>query len=188
LVYEAAFGEGSSLGAPIYSSNLQKLSVPAILDFRAQSFVRENMVVVASGISQTQLASALANAATVLPGGAAPAARPASFVGGEVRVRAEVDGGAHVAVAFPVPAGDAGKPYRVLKSLIGAKLASQQMCATTFLNLHNGAHGGLFGVEAAGAQAEAQLQAVVAELKAIASQCPDIEGAKQKVRSPSPSL
>lgn len=66
----------------------------------------------------------------------------------------------------------------VLNSLVAAKLASQKQCTSSFVQTFAGATGGLFGVEAGTAQ---QLEAVLAELKSIAAQCPDIEAAKQKV-------
>lgn len=68
----------------------------------------------------------------------------------------------------------------MLNSLIATKLASQKQCANTFVQTFAGANGGLFGVEAGTAQ---QLDAVIAELKAIATQAPDIEFAKQKVHT-----
>lgn len=66
----------------------------------------------------------------------------------------------------------------VLNSLIAAKLACQKQCTSSFVQTFAGTTGGLFGVEATTAQ---QLEAVIAELKNIATQCPDIEFAKQKV-------
>ena len=74
------------------------------------------------------------------------------------------------------------KPYLVLKALLRSKLAGNKS-ANTFINNFSGARGSLFGVEVVGhpAEASAQLEAVVAELKAIAAQCPDIEVVKNKV-------
>ena len=66
----------------------------------------------------------------------------------------------------------------MLNALVAAKLASQKQCTSSFVQTFAGATGGLFGVEAG---TVAQLEAVIAELKSIATQSPDVEFAKQKV-------
>lgn len=69
----------------------------------------------------------------------------------------------------------------MLNALLAAKLSSQKQCASAFLDTFR--HNSLFGVEMAGQASGVaqQLEAVVAELKNIAAQCPSIDAVKQKV-------
>jgi hypothetical protein len=154
--------------------------VPSVLEYRAAHFVRSNLVVAGSGISQAALEALVEKSAGQIPEGAAPVSAASAFVGGNVKVR--TSGPSQLAIAFPVPAGDAGKPYMVLKALLAAKLASQQVCASAFMTSFAGS-GGMVGVQAAGSAADASsyIATAVAELKAIASKCPDLETVKQKV-------
>lgn len=70
----------------------------------------------------------------------------------------------------------AAKAYTVLNALVSSKLAAQQLCCSTYMQSFS--KGGLMGLEAATTQ---HLEAYVAELKSIATKCPDIEIIKQKV-------
>lgn len=110
LVQEAAFGETSALGAPRLATNLKKLSVAEVLAYRQAHFVRNNVVVAASGgISQGALDAAVSKHIKAVPAGQAASPAASSFVGGEVKVRVDLDGASRFGLAFPVPAGDAGK-------------------------------------------------------------------------------
>ena len=111
---EAAFGENSPLGASLYAPSLRKLSVSSALQYRARTFVRSNLVVAASGISHSALSPLLeAHAAAVPSGGGQAATEPGAgvggYVGGDVKVRTDTDGVSHMSIAFPAPAGEAGK-------------------------------------------------------------------------------
>mmetsp|Transcript_2002 Transcript_2002/g.4143 ORF Transcript_2002/g.4143 Transcript_2002/m.4143 type:complete len:435 (+) Transcript_2002:145-1449(+) len=181
LVQEAAYGETSPLGGSRFAPNLSKLSVPSVLEYRAAHFVRSNLVVAGSGISHAALDALVEKSASQIPDGAAPTLAASAFVGGDAKVR--TSGPSQLALAFPVPGGDAGKPYMVLHALLSAKLRSQQVCASAFLTSFAGSAGGLVGMQSAGSATDAAkyIAIAVAELKAIASKCPDIETLKQKV-------
>jgi hypothetical protein len=97
-----------------------------------------------------------------------------------VKVRTDLNGVSHFGLAFPLPAGDAGKPYKVLTALLGAKLASQKIAGSTFSHTFAGATGGIFGVEVSAVQ---HLQVVADELKAIAAKAPEVDSIKNKVGS-----
>jgi len=157
--------------------------VPSVLEYRAAHFVRSNLVVAGSGISHAALDALVEKSASQIPDGAAPALATSTFKGGDVKVRTDANGPSQLALAFPVPAGDAGKPYMVLHALLSAKLRSQQVCASAFLTSFSGSAGGLVGMQSAGSATDAAkyIAIAVAELKAIASKCPDIETLKQKV-------
>ncbi|KAJ1427301.1 Metalloenzyme, LuxS/M16 peptidase-like protein [Ochromonadaceae sp. CCMP2298] len=181
LVQEAAYGETSPLGGSLFAPSLSKLSVPSVLEYRAAHFVRSNLVVAGSGISKAALDALVEKGASQIPDGAAPTLAASAFVGGDAKVR--TSGPSQLALAFPVPGGDAGKPYMVLHALLSAKLRSQQVCASAFLTSFSGSAGGLVGMQSAGSATDAAkyIAIAVAELKAIASKCPDIETLKQKV-------
>lgn len=175
LLFEAAYGD-SPLGSSRFASNLKKLSVADVLKYRATHFVRGNVVVVGNGIGQEQLEAAINKSVTALPDGPAVALPASTYVGGDVKVRTDLDGASLFGLAFPVPSGDASKPFKILNALIGEKLASQNVCAKNFI--HSFAAGGIFGVEAGAPQ---HLQLVADELKAIAAKSPSIDAIKQKL-------
>ena len=157
-----------------------------MLRYRAAHFVRGNLVVAANGIAQDRLEALLSGAASAgIPEGAAPTAAASRFVGGELKVRTDLNGRTHLGLAFAVPAGDAGKPYAVLNALVAGRLAHQKTRdVSSFVNCFAGQQGGLFGVETSGTPSAAaeKLGAVVAHLKEIAAACPaEVEAAKQKV-------
>lgn len=183
LLFEAAYGE-SPLGASKFAANLKKLSVADVLQYRAAHFVRGNVVVVGNGIAQEQLEAALNKSVSVLPEGPAAALPGSAYVGGDVKVRTDLDGASYFGLAFPVPAGDAGKAYKVLNALVGEKLASQKVNAKNFIHTFAGTTGGIFGVEASAPQ---HLQLVADELKAIAAKSPEIDAIKHKVCRTEPS-
>ena len=108
-MHEAAFGEASALGSSQFATNLKKLSLAETLQFRAANFVRGNVVVAANGISQDRLNGALNKSSSVIPAGKASAPASSAFVGGEVKVRTDLDGSSRLGLAFAVPAGDAGE-------------------------------------------------------------------------------
>lgn len=90
----------------------------------------------------------------------------ATFVGGDVKLKADTDGIAHVALAFPLPAGTAAKPYEVLSSVLAQKFVQSHI--SPFVIKYT--HGGLFGFYVSGQSKDtpALLEQVVAELKSIA--------------------
>lgn len=181
LVCEAAYGETSPLGASMFAANLRKLSVPSVLAYRAAHFVRSNVVVAASGgISHSALTSLVEKYSAAIPAasGAAPTSTASSsseYLGGDVKVRTDSDGISNIAIAFPVPAGDAAKPYIILKALIAAHLQKQGVCALPFLCQFKS--GGILGIQASGnaAFATSVLEGAVSEIKAVAAKAPTTE-------------
>eukprot|EP01034_Spumella_vulgaris_P029253 gene29254-36271_t len=186
LLHEAAFGEDSPLGGSIYPQNVDRLEHDQIIAYRNKHFVADNLVVAASGISHEKLQALVeqyvvggkvGNAAAqsiialevgqirtaTTPSASLSAASP--YAGGEVKLRQEVGGESHVGLAFPVPAGEAGKPFAVLSGLLAEKFGADNV----FLNSYSS--GGLSGVYASGegAAAGAKLQAVIGEIKNIAA-------------------
>jgi predicted Zn-dependent peptidase len=171
-VHEAAYGAGAGYGSNGYAENLKKLNVDEVLAYRQAHFTRENLTIVTNGGASADAVKSIleahlahfptkgSNKGVVLPA--------ATFVGGDVKVRADLDGKTHLALAFPTPAGDVGRAYEVLAGVVNARVAGQGICAGAFT--HGYHHGGLFGVRASGCATKAteQLQKAVGELKAIA--------------------
>ncbi len=108
LLHEAAFGEASALGSSAFASNLNKLAVADVLQYRASHFVQGNVVVAGNGISQDRLDAAVNKGASAIPAGAARTQAASAFVGGEVKVRTDLEGSSRFGLAFHVPAGEAG--------------------------------------------------------------------------------
>jgi predicted Zn-dependent peptidase len=110
LVHEAAYGESSALGHSVFGSDLSKVCVQQVLAYRNANFLRENLVIAASGISADTLKKIVASSSGAF---VSKSNKPTTFaaspyVGGEVKVRADLNGSTNLAVAFPVPAGEAG--------------------------------------------------------------------------------
>ncbi len=198
LVQEAAFGEGTALGSPLFGDAF-KLSVVDILAYRSAHFVQENLIVAGSGISQDRLKALLQHHVARLPNGAAaPAAPGLQYVGGELKVRTDLGGASQLAVAFPIASGSVGKvdtrsyvlackaeagflvAGKVLVAALNRRLTQQQVCAEAFL--HGFRHGGILGIRATGSSstATAQLQSAVTALKALSSAA-DLSAARTKV-------
>ena len=97
------------MGASRFTGSLKKLSAAQALEFRSAQFVRGNVVIAANGISQERLGAVLGKTVGEIPTGAAWNTSALPFVGSDVKVRADLDGVSRVGLAFPVPAGEAGK-------------------------------------------------------------------------------
>lgn len=181
LVHEAAFGETSPLGSSFFAANADDVSVAEALKYRNQQFVASNVVIAADGVPADLVKSVATPLLDLFPAGAATKLPGSAYVGGESKVRADLSGATQVAVAFPVPAGAAGKATAVVQGLLATKLADKKVAATPFI--FNYSSGGIFGFTAKGqpAAVEATLAAAVGELKAIAADATGAEGAKAKV-------
>eukprot|EP01039_Chlorochromonas_danica_P001985 gene1985-2165_t len=170
LVLEAAFGEGSPLGTPLFG-NLAGPSVEEALAYRTAHFVQENVVVAGSGISQDRLKALLALHVARIPGAAGKVQQAPEFnyVGGDLKVRADLDGASQLALSFPISSGVNGNAYRILANALSATFAKKQICATPFVQTFS--KGGLLGLKAWGPAATAtkNLQAAVGELKVLAN-------------------
>ncbi len=199
LLHEAAYGETSPLGGSLFAQNVDRLDYREVLDYRQKHFVADNIVVVASGMSHEKLQSLVeqhvvggklsagASSHTDIelevgqirmastPSAALSTASP--YTGGEAKLRQDLGGESHVGLAFPVPSGEASKPFLVLNALLAQKFGEENV----FLN--NYSRGGLSGYYSFGeaAAVSAQLNAVIAEIKVIASGGVDVAIAKTKV-------
>ena len=121
LIQEAAFGETSPLGSSLYAPSLQSLAIPDVLAFRSAHFVKSNIIVTANGISNDRLKEIIdAKGHLIKDGPTTPAVAlaPSPYVGGDVKVRVTALGTSHIAIAFPVPSGDAGKTAYNVDSIL----------------------------------------------------------------------
>lgn len=180
-VHEAAFGAGAGYGSNGFAYNLKSLKVDEVLAYRQAHFNRENLTIVTNGgITSETVKKWVELYGSHLPtkGGKKGISLPATaFVGGDVRVRGDMEGPTHLALAFPTPAGDAAKAFAVLSGVVNARVHSQGICAGSFT--HGYQQGGLFGVRASGTE---QLQKVMGELKSIAGgAASEAEAAKTQI-------
>lgn len=182
LVHEAAFGEASALGNNGLAHNLKKLDVSEVIQYRNAHFVKENIVVASSGGVSAATLKQLVQASGINSKSAQPVSPATSaFIGGEIKVRADLDGNTNLAVAFPAPAGEAGKAYQVLAAVLSSRVAAQSICAAPFSFSYS--KSGLIGVRTTGTVAVAteQLTKILAQLKAIAAGASETDVVKNKV-------
>jgi len=176
MLHEAAYGEVSPLGGSVYG-NLKKLAVSDVLEYRAKTFVAGNVVITANGLSSATLESMLSGSMASFPTASAPPSSVSCpYVGGVEKTRTDLNGMTYLGLAFPIPAGEAAKPYSVLQGILSAKGLS------SFVN--NYSSGGLLGICAAGSPsvATSTLQSAIAELKAIATNSSsEVDAIKKKV-------
>jgi len=175
LIHEAAYGETSPMGQPWLASKIDNVDTSAVVGYRAANYKTGNLVVSATGIAHDKLKQYVECYFNSLPKGQgkAPAA---PYVGGDIKVRADLNGETYLGLAFPTPAGEASKPYSVLYSLISTKIAAMKLphgSLTPFYTQYS--TGGLIGFRAKGAPlaASGYLEAGVAELKAAAKNATD---------------
>ena len=165
LIHEAAYGEGSAFGSSFYASCLSKVCAAEALSFRAAQFKSGGTCLAVSGVEH-KIAQAWAETSLQDLAAGSVKAPEVSFVGGDVRLRADTDGVSHVALAFPVPAGAAAKPFEVLSTTLAHKFVNSSI--VPFVVKYS--HGGLFGVYVSGQSKDtsASLEQCIAELKSIA--------------------
>ncbi len=108
LLYEAAYGEATAMGSPVYSNNMSKVDVEDVMAFRSKNFVSNNVVISATGISFEEMKRYVDCHFFNMTSGAQAAAGGA-YVGGDMKVRVDLDGDSYLAVGFPVPSGAAGE-------------------------------------------------------------------------------
>lgn len=109
LLHEAAYGETSPLGASIFALNTGKICIDSVLAYRRAQFVAGNVTVAANGVSYDRLKGIVAAHSGAISKNAPAAVAASPYTGGEVRVRRDLDGLTKIGLAFPVPAGEAGK-------------------------------------------------------------------------------
>lgn len=108
MLHEAAYGDGTPMGSSLYASDLKKLDVGDVMEYRLRNFKTDNLTVLANGLALDTLEGTtkrFLDSAEAVP----VTAIPSAFTGGSVRVRADLGGDTHVAVAFPAQAGAAGE-------------------------------------------------------------------------------
>lgn len=185
LLHDAAFGECTPLGASVYASTLDKLCQDEVMAFRRAHFTAPRITVAASGgVSHESLKQMVECYLHTVPAGAASPIPASPYQGGDLKVRTDLDGQTYLGLAFPVPAGEAAKPYSVVYSALSAKIDAMGLPADSLSAFYAPySTGGIFGVYASGtpAAASSALEAAVAELKAIASGATGVDGHKAKV-------
>jgi predicted Zn-dependent peptidase len=185
LLYEAAYGENTPMGTPVYTS-LADTAAASVSSFRKANFYAGNVVVSASGISIDSLrtmAELYLHGLPSDPPGTLLPIKASPYVGGDMKTRDNSVGSSHLALGFPVPKGAAGEAYKVLAQALSSKIASMPVPKDSVACfLHQGASGGLLGIYSHGQAAAATgfLEAAVAELKAIATAGAGTESAKVK--------
>jgi len=185
LLHEAAFGENTPLGSSFFATNLDRLTSGDVTAFRAKNFTSGQMVVTTTGgLSHDALKQLAEVHLHGLPSSKPMTAAASPYVGGDMRVRTDLDGESHLALAFPVPAGDAAGPYKVLFQLLSSRLATQKPVSgsiSPFFTQYSS--GGLIGFRTSGsaAAASANLHAAVAAFKAAAGGGADVTSAARRV-------
>lgn len=179
LLHEAAYGENSPMGAPVHANDVTKLDVHEVMAYRARNFTAGNLIVSATGVSHDTIKSLTECHFNGMPTGASKAG-DTKYHGGDMKVRVDLGGTSRVGLAFPVPAGAAAQPFKVLYSKLAAK-AGEMKGVTPFMKVYS--HGGIFGVHTSGdaAVGTENLKAIVAELKAIAGGVEVTEGEKNQI-------
>jgi predicted Zn-dependent peptidase len=182
LLHEAAYGDGTPMGSSLFASDLKKLDVGDVMEYRLRNFKTNNLAVFANGLALDSLQSSVKG--FLSSSEAVPVTNiPSGYVGGSARMRADLGGDTHVAIAFPSQSGAAGKAYTVLKEVLDSrlKISSGGNHASAFSIPYS--DGGLVGVYCAASSAtgaEELIANVIKELKAIASSC-DVTSAANKV-------
>lgn len=163
LLHEAAYGENSPLGKPVNNASALKADVCDIMAFRSRQFVAGNIVVTASGVSHENFKSAVNGAFTSLSG-TATAVDSSPYIGGDIKVRTDLNGMSHAGIAFPVPGGAGAGAYAVLANHLSS-------VSGIFPFHHQYSDSGIFGFRCAGTPTEtaAYLEAGIHALKASGS-------------------
>lgn len=183
MLHEAAYGDGTPMGSSLFASDLKKLDVGDVMEYRLRNFKTNNLTVLADGLALNSLESSVKGflgSAEATP----VTSIPSGFTGGSVRVRADLAGDTHVAVAFPTQSGAAGKAYTVLKEVLASRLKGTNAVgsyASAFSIPYS--DGGLIGAYCAASSvsgAEDLVGTVIKELKAIATSC-DVTSATNKI-------
>ncbi len=198
LLHEAAYGETAPLGGSVFAQNVDRLKHEDVIAYRKTHFVADNIVVAASGISHEKLSalveqhveggknatgvsSVMGIDLNVTPisthkSETAALSTASPFVGGVAKLRVDVGGESHLGLAFATPSGDAAKPFKVLYRLLANKFGDSVFS-------FNYSSGGLMGYYTSGSAgaAGANVEALIAELKSIASGSVDVTVAKNKV-------
>jgi len=133
LLHEAAYGEATPMGSSFLANNcnLDSLCPDDVFKYRQHQYVGSNLVISANGISIERLQQYAEKYFKQLPknsvDGSAQAGLPScSYVGGDVRHKADCNGMTYFTLAFPVPAGVQAKPYNVLRTVLASIVQATQ--------------------------------------------------------------
>jgi len=138
LVHEAAYGGLSPFGVSIYSPDLNTLSTKDILAYREKTFVSNNLVITADGVSKDVIENVVATASKSLPkASTATSPSAAKYIGGECKIRTPATTSS-IALGFQIPGGNANKPFYIVNG------ALKSAGFSTFVN--NYSFGGVMGV------------------------------------------
>jgi len=178
LIHEAAYGEGTPFGSSIYAPNLKNLSGKEVLEFRSTNFNAGGTFIAASGVEAKSVQTWAETAFQSLATGTVKAPST-TFMGGDIKLKAETAGMTYSALAFPIPSGDAGKAYEVLEKTLASKLAGSAV--SPFVAKY--ASGGIFGFYSTCNTGEtgAKLQSAVNAMKEIAGGKVSVDAAKNTV-------
>lgn len=104
----------------MYAAPYADITTEDLKAFAAKNFVANNISLVATGVSESELKSLVDSAFSDVAAGSAAKVETAKYYGGDVRVGAHTDAG-HVAVAFQGAAAGTPDFYtaQVLRSLLG---------------------------------------------------------------------
>lgn len=87
--------------------------------------MQSNIIITADGIAHDRLRSIIERESSWIPKGSVnptSSLTPSPYVGGDVKVRTDLDI-SHIALAFPVPSGEAGKQlFLCLKLIFNTKV------------------------------------------------------------------
>ena len=143
-------------------SQFEALSYDDVLAYRAKTYTASNLVVTASGIPATNLRVLLEAYLHELPKGSGSIVPTSPYTGGDVRVKADLEGKTVIGIGFPIAANDSSA--LLLKDMVLSKLKSVS-------GIYQGySSGGLLGfiIEGSDPQAAtAGMEAVIAEIKQL---------------------
>lgn len=89
------------LGGSVYADNIEKLDEKDSIQYAVDNFVLENVVISGSGVDHDHLKQLVKVSFADLKKGKAVKAS-SSWVGGDVRIRKDLDGVSHVGIGFPI--------------------------------------------------------------------------------------
>ena len=144
-------------------SQFESLSYDSVLAYRAKTYTASNLVVTASGIPATNLRVLLEAYLHELPKGAGRVLHSSPYIGGDVRMKADLDGKTVIGLGFPLPENDSSA--LLLKDMVLSKLNS--VCGV----YHPYSSGGLLGFVIEGSnpqEASAGLEKLISEIKQLA--------------------
>jgi len=181
LIHEVAFGE-SSLGSSFYADSLDEIEPTTVLEYRNDHYKSGNLTISGNGIHHEALC-ALTECYfhKLVPGSSV--APSVEYVGGELKVKADLKGISYGGVAFYVPEGsrdDGSVLFNTLTTKL-QKLDVPKGSLTPFYSQYQS--GGLIGFFAGGSPSSLAeyLKIGVTELKSLSSESVDFSSSIKQV-------